>query len=130
MRFKKYRLGALMLSCLVSSEAFAETKESSQSVEALMVNQKWTQASRAIFKEAIAADPKDSSIAVKQAQAGFLEEAITNAKLQFPVQKTPLFLKIAKLTPHISQAKKQELIQLAIESSSVDAGKTIYVPVI
>ena len=101
----------------------ANATESSKNIETLIATQKWQEASRAIFREAGTVSPRDLSVATNLAKAGFLGDAIASAQLQFPVVRTPVLLDIAKNAPSLSHAKKDELVEMAIENSRIDSGQ-------
>ena len=89
-------------------------EEPSVSVESLLRSGKWNDAVRSILIEARDADPQNTIVPGKLADAGYLDDAIASAEALFPVSETTVLLKIARDAPALTKDQKNDLVQRAL----------------
>lgn len=101
----------------------ANASEKTVSVERLIAGHKWHQASRSVLLEAHAIDSKEWSVAGNQAKAGFVDDALFTAASMFPTSRTALLIDIANSAPRLTEEKKSEILQLALNNARHDIGQ-------
>ncbi|QBE67611.1 hypothetical protein EWM63_31320 [Pseudoduganella lutea] len=93
-------------------------------VEALMSNNRWKEASRAIFLEAKSANKFEWSIPAGQANAGFLDDALDTIAGMHPNTQSSALLALVADVPSIPPKRSVELVQRALALARTMSGKS------
>lgn len=97
---------------LLQSSALAESAV--LEVDGLMAANQWREAAKIVFLEAKRINPHDSRIAIAQAKAGLIDDALESVNELYPDARSSALLSIVRNSPILSFQKEQQLLQQAL----------------
>ncbi|HJV73928.1 MAG TPA: hypothetical protein VJ654_06890 [Noviherbaspirillum sp.] len=115
---------ALVAAWAVATALHCAAEQAPSNVETLISDNRWKEASRAVFLEAKSANKFEWSIPAGQAKAGFLDDALDTIAGMHPNMQPGALLALVADVPSIPPKLSVELVQRALNLARTISGKS------